>query len=1088
MKTKYYIKILLAILFVSLVRINKIHSQSVDQNYIKTRTYLTNSGGVYLDVIQYYNGLGLPIETVQKGVTPSKDDLVSYQEYDRLGRESNKWLPTVFSFNNGGFVDYNGIRDHFHWVFEYPEESKPYSFPVYEASPLNRVLEQYGAGEAWQNNSRSIKTSYLANISGNDTLNCIYYKVTESSADTIVSIMRSGNYETSQLYVTRTTDEDGNTSFEFKDKQDQVVLTRQIVRNGSTKIMYDTYYIYDDFGNLAAVLPPLASDAMKSAASWSNVNSTALRDYAYLYIYDGLKRCKAKRLPGTSWSYYIYDRGDRLIFSQNGEQRKSGEWSFTLPDVFGRTCVSGICMNSLNALSNTPSLYGAAVNVTRDNTTGTYKGYSLSGITLTSPKVLSVNYYDDYAFMGTNGIPSPNDENFRYEAISDFGYRYDASSKTLLTGTLIAQLDESTTPTYLCSVMYYDYQSHLIQTKSNNQLSGGFEKEYVAYTFTGKPLKKKHIHMATGKATQTEIYSYSYDHAERLLSTKYQLNTNPEVTLVENTYDRLGRLKTSKKKDEPKLASTYTYNVRSWLKSSTSPLFSQTLYYNDSYGNNTPCYNGNISAMSWTTSGDKTRGYTYSYDNLSRLTKAGYLEAGTPNASYSTSYGYDKHGNMTSLLRNGRTGTTTFGTIDNLSMSYAGNQLVKADDAGTNVTLSASMDFKNNSNAAKEYYYDLNGNLTRDLNKGVVGVTYNLLNLPRSIRINNALGQGTNTYTYAADGRKLQSVIGSKKTDYVGNMIYENGVLKRILIDGGYMEGDAYYFYLTDHLGNNRVVANANGGIVQTNHYYPFGMSFAEGVTTSKQPYKYNGKELDTEKGLNLYDYSARLMDPVLGRFGAIDPKAEKYYGISPYAYVGNNPLKFIDPDGKDWFVDGKFGYLFFFRNVNNIKSLSNKQMKAYNIDTKDLSRYENLGGDDLFDIKTSISDMNKGANSELFMRGQGYKAVDRLRLRREKNISTITDADGGYREMETAMTEEITNRYKSYAKSQEDLYRERVSSRKSKFAIGYRTESEIVEYKVPSGASLGIPRTEQDKRREKVHNVAEKFMKLIYIMVQGKY
>ena len=100
---------------------------------------------------------------------------------------------------------------------------------------------------------------------------------------------------------------------------------------------------------------------------------------------------------------------------------------------------------------------------------------------------------------------------------------------------------------------------------------------------------------------------------------------------------------------------------------------------------------------------------------------------------------------------------------------------------------------------------------------------------------------------------------GSKTTDYCGNVIYENGLLKRIMVDGGYIENGTYYFYLTDHLGNNRVIASAGGSIVQSNHYYPFGMSFAEGSATSQQPYKYNGKELDTERGLNLYDYSARL-------------------------------------------------------------------------------------------------------------------------------------------------------------------------------------------------------------------------------------
>jgi hypothetical protein len=126
--------------------------------------------------------------------------------------------------------------------------------------------------------------------------------------------------------------------------------------------------------------------------------------------------------------------------------------------------------------------------------------------------------------------------------------------------------------------------------------------------------------------------------------------------------------------------------------------------------------------MSWQVSGDKTRGYTFSYDGLSRLTGASYLENGTSNTNYSTSYAYDKQGNITALNRRGPTGTTTFGAIDNLSMSYAGSQLIKADDSGASVNLSASMDFKDGSNTTQEYFYDANGNLTKDLNKGISGI------------------------------------------------------------------------------------------------------------------------------------------------------------------------------------------------------------------------------------------------------------------------------------------------------------------------------------------------------------------------------
>ncbi|MFV0326925.1 MAG: RHS repeat-associated core domain-containing protein, partial [Bacteroides xylanisolvens] len=128
----------------------------------------------------------------------------------------------------------------------------------------------------------------------------------------------------------------------------------------------------------------------------------------------------------------------------------------------------------------------------------------------------------------------------------------------------------------------------------------------------------------------------------------------------------------------------------------------------------------------------------------------------------------------------------------------------------------------------------------------------------------------------------------------------------RILVDGGYYEGGVYYYYLSDHLGNNRVVANQSGTVIQKNHYYPFGTAFAEGTATEqgKQPYKYNGKELDQMHGLNLYDYSARYYESAIGRFTTVDPLAEKYYSISPYVYVGNNPIIRTDPTGMDWVTD----------------------------------------------------------------------------------------------------------------------------------------------------------------------------------------
>ena len=122
-----------------------------------------------------------------------------------------------------------------------------------------------------------------------------------------------------------------------------------------------------------------------------------------------------------------------------------------------------------------------------------------------------------------------------------------------------------------------------------------------------------------------------------------------------------------------------------------------------------------------------------------------------------------------------------------------------------------------------------------------------------------------------------------------------------------------YYYYLQDHLGNNRVVVNENGTVEQVNHYYPFGGLFGENTGYDKQPYKHNSKELDRMHGQDWYDYGARHYDAALSRWMCMDPLlAEKYYDVSPYAYCGNNPVNAIDEEGeKILFVNGYHNILF---------------------------------------------------------------------------------------------------------------------------------------------------------------------------------
>lgn len=114
------------------------------------------------------------------------------------------------------------------------------------------------------------------------------------------------------------------------------------------------------------------------------------------------------------------------------------------------------------------------------------------------------------------------------------------------------------------------------------------------------------------------------------------------------------------------------------------------------------------------------------------------------------------------------------------------------------------------------------------------------------------------------------------------------------------MKTSTTYYTIKDHLGNNRIVTDGSGNILQNTNDYPYGGMTSISTGQGEQQFKYNGKEYDPMHGLNEYDYGARQYDPARGQFTTMDPLCEKYYHISPYAYCGGNPVNAVDPDGKE--------------------------------------------------------------------------------------------------------------------------------------------------------------------------------------------
>ena len=803
-------------------------AQDASHNYVRTRSMLDEMGGKYLDKVEYFDGLGRPFQTVLKKVTASNSNLVTLQEYDVAGRAVNSWLPIVSSAEYVAPAAFKSSAPS-----NYGNDSRPYGQPVYEASPLNRTVKEYGPGAAWHG-GHSVNTDYLANSTANAQLNCINYGV--SSAGALTS---NGSYASGQLSVVKTTDEDLNVSYTFTDKMGHVVLSRQM--KGSET--HDTYYVYDDKSNLCFVLQPMYQ------------SSANLDLYAFQYKYDGRNRCIWKKLPGAGYMEMVYDNADRLVFSQDGNQRAltSGNWTYYKYDGLNRLTEQGTCTNK---------------------------------VTTSGTNVLVQHFYDSYAFRSQAGF---NNSNFPDDA--------SGNGKGALTASVATVLGSSNK---IYTAYYYDIKGRVVKTVQSNPL-GGYDVAATVYTFTNKPATVTHTHTASGKTTRTEVYTYSYDHADRLLKVEHTLG-GTKITLADYAYDNLGRLQSKSLHGSATNKLTYAYNVRGWLTGISGTKFTQNLYYNT--GNGTARYNGSISSMTWKAGNESTiRGYKFTYDGLSRLMNATYGETAGINTNtnrFSENVtAYDKNGNIKTLQRYGQTAASSYGLIDNLTFTLGGNQLSRVDDAAAASAYNGGFEFKDGVKQANEYTYDSNGNLTKDLNKGISTITYNVLNLPNMVTFSDG---STIAYTYGADGTKLKTVhkTGSTTTttDYCGNVVYENGVQKLLLTEEGYvtLSDGKYHYYLKDHQGNNRVVINQSGTVEEANHYYPFGGVFAS--SGNVQPYKYNGKEYDSKKGLNWYDYGARHYDAVLGRFTTNDRFAEKYYSMSPYQYGANSPVGNIDVNG----------------------------------------------------------------------------------------------------------------------------------------------------------------------------------------------
>ena len=633
-----------------------------------------------------------------------------------------------------------------------------------------------------------------------------------------------------------------------------------------------------------------------------------LKRYAYVYRYDERLNCVEKRMPGCEPIRYAYDRTGTKVFSQDGNQRQRGVWSFALLDRFGREAVTGECQNPDSvALAKKWVHVDTPDFAARESTLGG-SGYR-SNVNLGNVRLLTANYYDDYTFISAlwpdHNLPLPTT----------------SGQRGLQTGSIKAV---GNTMDYNTTLIGYDDEGRINFTQS--AIAGRTMTEEKNYTLDGRVSQiRKETTEADGNR-HTETYSYRYDAQARLLKVTHSLDGGAEMTLSDNEYDELGRLLTDRREGSGLLTARYSYDIHSHIRKMVSPLFCQRLFYAEPSEGGIPLYGGAISGMDWQTIGDSVRSYRYQYDGLGRLTSADYLESGHSSDRYVTEYSYDLMGNILTLSRSGKVYDEIYGITDDLTYQYDGNRLIRVTNhAADTPAYKDAMYYADGADLDTERTYDANGNMTSNADSRIERISYDALNMP--CRIDYIDGSHID-YTYAADGVKQRidyylnpytsslpdddlgtacdsSLLVHTWREYAGNCVYVCDTLSMILIDGGYITFDytthqpIYHYYLKDYLGNNRItVSLADGRIEEVNHYYPFGGLMGDSRNAATQPYKYIGKELDRTHGLDWYDNGARHYDPVTGRWNVMDALAEKYYPWSPYVSCGDDPVNAVDPNG----------------------------------------------------------------------------------------------------------------------------------------------------------------------------------------------
>ena len=833
----------------------------------------------FAEDIVYYDGLGYSRQEVAVGASGYAGlDLIRPVVRDHLFREAETWLPYADDAGGSFVTDAESDQLSFYRdLYSVPESSEcSWEWTRLESAEGGRPVAKYLPGPQYQEDGHGTEYTYLANTSSSGS-----HPVRRLTVNLASGAMSAAYYSAAVLSGVETVDADGRRAIVWTDREGRTVSEQRWYEdaNGVEK-KAETLYGYDAAGRLRWVVSPNGSEVMTNGSSYA-LSSDFAKKHCFVYSYDAHDRLTEKRLPGAASAEFVYDNGDRLVMSRDGNLAATGKWKTVHYDDLGR---------AFKETHTATSLSRASLQASFSN------GIAPAVYSSSSATVLVQKTFDTY--------PSSLDSQVTFAQKTGFPSRDAAHLKGMLTLERVNIIDSQNS---IVRAYHYDALGRVLQT-AETTAEGGVLRITHQFDRQGNELKALSEYTgATGSSLSHSLLTErSIDARGRVLNETSTLD-GTAVSSVVRGYDELGREDSRLYGNGAgQLTENLSYNLQGWRTEQTvtkgnATLFSSTLRYDEPFS----AEGGNVSwtgkISSWTTrqgSAAPLRTYVFSYDGLGRLTDNRSYNGTLSDGLFRESARFDLNGNISSMTRyNGSSSPEV------LSWTLDGNQVSDSD----------------------EYFYDPAGNLLTIIPdpEYPLEARYNILNLPKRFFQNESdtdvalsyLYDGTKGaaidaegkgYRYAGPFRFLQTASGAlvlESAASAGGRIVNVNANPDGSVSSTTPDLQVRYF-ITDHLGSVRLIADAAGNVLERNDFLPFGEKCQNnGLVSAENPYLYGGKELQTFFGIDWYDSGARFQKTD-GTFSSLDPKAESYYPISPYAYCAGDPVNYVDPEGFSWYYN----------------------------------------------------------------------------------------------------------------------------------------------------------------------------------------